>query len=431
VKGAWIDMKSSWPTILLLSLFVAGCSALPAGSQNGGTVTPQVAQQGGGSPFVEWTIPTSASSPEGITVGSDHNLWFVEQNGNVVGSVTMNGAFTEVPIPTAASQPTNIAAGKSGNLWFTETGVSKIGRLVLASHAITEFATPTSSAQPYAIVKGADGAMWFTEATGNKIGRIQSNGQIQEFLVPTANAGLAGIAAGSDGALWFVESAVQKVGRITTAGNVTNEYGMPNSGRYIASASDHNLWVTEPGASALARVTTAGTVTEFRTVVAGKQPWAITKGNGSTVWFTQQGNNTVDSFNVVSLAFGASKTIPTASSLPFGIAFGPDKNLWFTEQSADKVGVYVRLAQTATPHSINFTAAGQTQIFTVTETNYPGTFSVSGCASTIATVSPASGATSFTVTAQAAGTCVLTVSDIHNNTSPINVTVTTTNFGIN
>jgi streptogramin lyase len=416
---------------LLIPLLLAGCSAgMPGGAQHGGTVTPQVTQIGGGSPFVEWTIPTSASGPEGIAVGSDGNLWFVEQNGNALGGVSMNGAFTEVAIPTASSQPTNLSAGQVGKLWFTETSANKIGRLILASHAITEFAIPTSSAQPYAIVRGADGSMWFTEPGANKIGRIQSNGQIQEFLVPTANAGLAGIAAGSDGALWFVESAVQKVGRITTAGNVTNEYSMPHSGQYIASASDTNLWVTEPGASGLVRVTTAGAVTEFLTHVAGKQPWAITKGNGTLVWFTQQGNNTVNSFNVVSLAFGTAKTIPTTSSQPFGIAFGPDKNLWFTEQGANKVGVYVRLIQTATPNTIDFTAAGQTQLFNATETGYSGTFAVSGCAATIATVSPPSGATSFTVTAQNAGTCVLTVSDTYKNTSPIAVTVTTTTFGI-
>ena len=30
--------------------------------------------------------------------------------------------------------------------------------------------------------------------------------------------------------------------------------------------------------------------------------------------------------------------IPTAASMPFDILTGPDKNLWFTEETANKIG---------------------------------------------------------------------------------------------
>jgi streptogramin lyase len=69
----------------------------------------------------------SASFPEGITVGPDGNLWFIERNYNKVGRVTTSGVFTEFPIPTPYGSPYGIATGLDANLWFTEFDGNKIG----------------------------------------------------------------------------------------------------------------------------------------------------------------------------------------------------------------------------------------------------------------------------------------------------------------
>lgn len=36
----------------------------------------------------EYTIPTLASTPTGITAGPDGNLWFTESAGNKIGKIT-------------------------------------------------------------------------------------------------------------------------------------------------------------------------------------------------------------------------------------------------------------------------------------------------------------------------------------------------------
>src|SRR5580700_969686 len=79
--------------------------------------------------IVEYPIPTTASSPAGITSGPDGNLWFVETGANKIGKITTAGSITEYSIPTASSGPTAITQGSDGNLWFIEGSTSKIGRI--------------------------------------------------------------------------------------------------------------------------------------------------------------------------------------------------------------------------------------------------------------------------------------------------------------
>jgi hypothetical protein len=82
--------------------------------------------------------------------------------------------------------------------------------------------------------------------------------------------------------------------------------------------------------------------------------------------------------------------------------------------------------------SLSLTSAGQTAQFTVTENSYPGPLTAANgtpsCAG-IATFSPAAGtgpSATFTVTAVAAGTCTIVVTDNHGGSVGVNVTITTT-----
>jgi virginiamycin B lyase len=94
--------------------------------------------------------------------------------------------------------------------------------------------------------------------------------------------------------------------RITTSGDVTDEFSLPEpaNGPIVASP-DGNLWFTEVGLDDatvpadnpldnIVRMTPAGVVTEF--------------------------------------------ALPTPGGGPFGLAIGPDGNLWFTESAGNKIG---------------------------------------------------------------------------------------------
>ena len=68
------------------------------------------------------------SVPEGITLGSDGNIWFTESQGNQIAMFDPTShTFAEHPLPSAAAQPYGITTGPGGNLYFTEYTGNKIG----------------------------------------------------------------------------------------------------------------------------------------------------------------------------------------------------------------------------------------------------------------------------------------------------------------
>jgi hypothetical protein len=124
----------------------------------------------------EFSIPTAASYPSGITAGPDGALWFTDASANKIGRITTAGIIMEFPIPTAGSYPFGITTGPDGAIWFTEsnqTNGNKIGRITTAG-VFTEFAIPTASSNPHRITTGPDGALWFVEYDSNRIAQLPS-----------------------------------------------------------------------------------------------------------------------------------------------------------------------------------------------------------------------------------------------------------------
>jgi len=172
-----------------LHIALAGLVILAAG----GITLALIHKGGGGTPsrpgtITAFSVPTAASNPEGITAGSDGNLWFTEYNASKIGRITPGGSISEFPLPTGASGPgitagpSSITAGPDGNLWFTESGGNQIGRITTAGF-ITEFPLPPV-VHPYGITAGPDGNLWFTEFDGNKIGRLTPGGTNTGFSAP-------------------------------------------------------------------------------------------------------------------------------------------------------------------------------------------------------------------------------------------------------
>ena len=48
-------------------------------------------------------------------------MWFTEQAGKI-GRITATGIVTEFPVPNPNSSPGGLTIGPDGNLWFTENG---------------------------------------------------------------------------------------------------------------------------------------------------------------------------------------------------------------------------------------------------------------------------------------------------------------------
>jgi virginiamycin B lyase len=405
---------------ILGAVIVAGCAAhgatqsLPSSSTH---TLPQVAQTGNGSQFVEFLAPSG--DPRGIAIGPlSGQIFFTEGDTNKIATISESGTVVEYPIPTSNSLPIGLAVGPDGGVWFVESQASKVA--VFLRGTFTEYPTLTAKSTPEAIVQGPDRNMWFTEETGNRIGRISTNGTLTEFIIPTANSKPVGITVGSDANLWFVESGASKIGRITTAGVITEFASGP--GLYITTASDGNLWYTDSVDSRIGRMTTAGVVTTY-TLPAGSRPWGITKGPDGNPWWVNQESNTIQSIDVGSRKVNQAFAVPTSMSGLRQPAEGPDGNVWFTEGGSAKIGVLVLHRMAVIPNSITLSGVGQMQTFNVVESGYSGEFSASSANAGIATVSPSSGAVTFTVTATGTGSTTITVTGTKGNTVQVSALV--------
>jgi virginiamycin B lyase len=130
----------------------------------------------------EFALP---GTPHDLMVGSDHALWVIGESRTApctedIGRIWRirlddPNAITEIPL--ADSTPFGITLGPDGNIWFTESR-EKIGRISPATpECVTEFPVPASPEYPVGtfpsgITAGPDGNIWFTEGNGNQIVRL-------------------------------------------------------------------------------------------------------------------------------------------------------------------------------------------------------------------------------------------------------------------
>jgi len=92
------------------------------------------------------------------------------------------------------------------------------------------------------------------------------------------------------------------------------------------------------GLFAHAGVAHAVQITEFSTgISAGAEPYGIAAGPDGNVWFTELGANRIGRITPAGAVSEFSAGISAKAGLN-GIAAGADGNLWFTEQSLDRIG---------------------------------------------------------------------------------------------
>jgi streptogramin lyase len=307
----------------------------------------------------EFPLPRG-SAPVEITMGAEGNLWFTELRRNQIGRITPSGQVTEFRLDRTET-PRALTAGPEGNIWFTAWRLDRIGR-VTPSGQVTEFPVAGAEHELGSIVAGSDGNLWFTD--GNKIGRITPSGQLTDFPLP-ARQESEDLTAGPDGNLWFNTVTItdrNKIGRITPSGQIT-EFPIPchsqclnrPGGGLITTGPDGNLWFTTGGASPLGRflgepgpligqVTPSGQVADFRRSIEG-EPSDLASGPDGNLWFTESVKARFKPKSVQARigritpnGLIAEFPIPGAKAQPWGIAAGPDGDLWFTEPERDKIG---------------------------------------------------------------------------------------------
>jgi virginiamycin B lyase len=183
--------------------------------------------------------------PSAITSVPNGSLWFTQETGSSIGSITTSGKVAQFPILQSNGLPVKIngiAIGSDGALWFGAQDTSDfhlgpyIGKLT-TSGASTLFPISNAAFGYFGadnITAGPDGALWFADSdTGSaagSIGRITTSGSASSFQL--TNVVPLYLTTGPDGALWFtgsnsISSTGGLIGRLTTSGT-TSYYPIPN-----------------------------------------------------------------------------------------------------------------------------------------------------------------------------------------------------------
>lgn len=292
--------------------------------------------------FYQFSIPVATNRPQWIAAGSDGNMWFTENPGGKVASITPAGVVTEFTVPTANAQPQMIIGASDGNLWFTEfstvppPGTSKIAK-VTTTGTFTEYSTlfaPPPPDNPLGLVDRGDGNVWYVANGSSRVGfQGISSGVAGETSIPTASSGPFGIATAPDNNLYYTESATDKIGRIANLFSAQSEISLTAGTvpEQIVRGPDGNLWFTENGTGKIGRLSpNSFSVTgEFPAVTANAQPTGITVGQDGALWFTENGLDRIGRITTGGIV--SEFTSPVTGLGLRGIAVAPDGSLWFCE----------------------------------------------------------------------------------------------------
>lgn len=303
-----------------------------------GSTWKPVAQETSYPLIVEHMIPTVATQPGGIKVGSDGALWFVETAAQQIGRISVDGTVTEFPLPDGgiAEGQGFIAVGPDGALWFNMDDANKLGRIT-STGEITQFDLPEGLSPIRELVTGSDGALWVTSRGMNAIIKLTPDGTIAaQYALPNDGSNPTGMIVGPDKALWFVEGGSNQIGRITTDGQLT-EYALPDLDSFplrLTAGSDNAVWFTLFSVNKIGRIDMDGNITTFD--APGMGPVGITAGADGALWFT--GFESTEIGRMTTDGVLTRFAVPTSASVPYHIIAGPDGSLWFTEQDGNLIG---------------------------------------------------------------------------------------------
>ena len=291
--------------------------------------------------LTEYVIPTGGSSPQGIAVGADNNIWFTESVGRKIGRITPAGVFREFAV-TNAFGLYGIALGHDKRLYFCAFSDGKIGR-INTNGAINVWKIPravnTPIKLPLSITRGpVANTLWFT-MLGKGLGRITTTGVITDFNnLPSDIINPYGIALGPDNNIWFTDWGNDRIARRATDTGAITTYALTflDTPRVIAPGPDGAMWFSSYQNGYIGRITTEGEITRFET--GDNLPWGIVAGPDGAMWFLE---SRPTNCNIVRMSVDGTAVQRFAlanGSEPREIVTGPDGALWFTLAGRNRIG---------------------------------------------------------------------------------------------
>ena len=166
------------------------------------------------------------------------------------------------------------------------------------------------------------------------------NPRVTEYSVTTSRSPWA-ITAGADGALWFTETASPGyIGRMTVAGTLTDERqamstaSMPEG---ICSGPQGFVTYIDTSGNRIAGRDPFNSVPIAFEKGTTNAPTQVSCGPDKRVYFTQASHKTYAYYDAETDGVSAGISLFDATSTPAGLVVAPDGNVWYVEESAQKV----------------------------------------------------------------------------------------------
>lgn len=163
--------------------------------------------------------PSKPTYPYGLKVDSKGVPWYVDFEGNRLGSldpVTM--AIKEHALPNADSRPRRIAITPDDAIWYSDFPRGHIGRFDQKTGTVREWPSPSGpKSGPYGMTSVGN-IIWYTESAVRPNTLVRFDPQTEQFqtwALPSAGLPIAGVVrhmvATSKGDILMVESRVNRV----------------------------------------------------------------------------------------------------------------------------------------------------------------------------------------------------------------------------
>jgi virginiamycin B lyase len=250
-----------------------------------------------------WRPPHGQNNIMATAVDHAGNVWFTEQAANYIGRFDPQAQhFTIYPLEPS-SGPQDLKFDASGNLWFTEVIAGKIGRLDPLTGAITTWSVPApgpdTPSEPFCLAITPSGEIWFGDLSGGVVGTLNpATGAVRLHHLASSQTEVYAMNSDANGVVWFTELEGEKLGRIDSATGSVAEIPVPvtsagaPSGMYgLQIAKDGDVWFASTAANSLVRYSPrTGDFTVYQLSIPSSVPFGLSFDSEGNLWFTASTN---------------------------------------------------------------------------------------------------------------------------------------------
>jgi virginiamycin B lyase len=230
----------------------------------------------------------------------------------------------------------------TGVVYYADSNVSCIGEYDPETMEFRAWPTPTADSYPHGLVVDDESRVFWTGQDQDRIGRLVPSGMgmVEDF---TTMANGPHTPTFHQGDIWFTAQQGGQYGRFDRETGMSEVWPFENTSSRpygMWPAPDGTLWVALFGTNRLARITTGATpsVEEFVLPNTQSRPRRLAVDANGRVWYTDYPRRVLGMMD---------PEAPEASRFdefdmpgggqPYGIATGPDGNVWMSDEDVPEI----------------------------------------------------------------------------------------------